>query len=425
MILASKAREACLAGAYDTLFEQLYQETAFVARQRRRYAKALERYIQLYGDAEIEIYSAPGRAEIGGNHTDHQHGRVLAAAVDLDIIAVAGRAPGVIKLLSDEKDMAAIETDSLAPRESERGASEALVRGVCARLQALGHRVGGFNAVLTSDVLVGSGLSSSAAFEVLIAVILSGLYNAMSIDPVTLAKVGQYAENVYFGKPCGLMDQCASAVGGMTYMDFKDAQRPDVQKLPLDFAAFGYGLCIVDTRGNHADLTDEYAAIPAEMRRVARMFGQEYLRDVKPDEFWERIVELRAACQDRAVLRTLHFFEENERVAQQRAALMRGDISAFLQIVKASGDSSYKFLQNVYACRDIENQSISLALAVSEACLGDQGVCRVHGGGFAGTIQAFVQNPAVASYKEQMERIFGHNACHVLKIRPDGGKKVL
>lgn len=425
MILASKAREACLAQQYDALFRQIYQDNALVPYQRARYAEALLQYIRLYGDGEIEIYSAPGRSEIGGNHTDHQHGCVLAAAVNLDIIAIAGRASQAIQIQSDGFALSPIEITSLSARQAERGASEALVRGVCARLHALGYQVGGFNAFLTSDVLIGSGLSSSAAFEVMIGVLLNGLYNEMHIDPVTLAKAGQYAENEYFGKPCGLMDQCASAVGGLTYIDFQDLRQPRVQKLSVDFSAFGYSLCIVDTQGSHADLTGEYAAIPQEMRRVARFFGQEYLRDVSEEAFFSQIAKVRQACQDRAVLRALHFFAENKRVSQQASALMSGDMDGFLRAVQASGDSSYKFLQNVYACHEPQHQSISVALAVSEKILKGQGVCRVHGGGFAGTIQAFVPDAIVPRYKANIETVFGKDTCHVLKIRPDGGRKVL
>lgn len=426
MILASKAKEACLAGQYDVLFAQIYQDRAQVPYQRSRYAKALSQYIQQYGDGAVEIYSAPGRTEIGGNHTDHQHGCVLAAAVNLDIIAIAGKTPQAIRIQSDELTLAPIETNSLSARGAERGTSEALVRGICARFQALGYRIGGFDAFLTSDVLVGSGLSSSAAFEVMIATILNGLYNDMRLEPILLAKAGQYAENEYFGKPCGLMDQCASAVGGLIHLDFRDAQQPKVQKLSVDLSAFGYGLCIVDTKGSHADLTNEYAAIPQEMHSVAQVFGQEYLRDVPEEVFYSQIAQVRQACQDRAVLRAMHFFAENKRVSQQVAALIRGDIDAFLHAVQASGNSSYKFLQNVYSCHEPQHQSISLALAVSEKILeGQGGVCRVHGGGFAGTIQAFVPEKAIPCYKTQIENMFGENTCHVLKIRSDGGKKVL
>lgn len=425
MIQASKAKQACLAGAYDALFEEIYQDTAAVCEQRVRYAEAMDQYIRRYGDTKIEIYSAPGRTEIGGNHTDHQHGCVLAAAVNLDIIGIVGKAEGRIRINSDGKQLAPVEIEALEKKSDEQGTSEALVRGVCAYLKQQGYQIGGFDAFFTSDVLVGSGLSSSAAFEVMIAVVLAGLYNDAAIDPVTLAKAGQFAENVYFGKPCGLMDQCASAVGGMTYIDFQRIQQPEVEKLGVDFSSFGYSLCIVDTRGTHADLTEEYAAITEEMREVARMFGKEYLREVSEEAFIGRIAEVRQACGDRAVLRALHFFGENKRAGEQAVLLSKGDFAAFLQKVQDSGNSSYKFLQNVYANKTPQSQSVSLALALSEKFLQKGGVCRVHGGGFAGTIQAFVPDENVAQYKQAMERVFGKDACHILKIRPDGGKRIV
>ena len=292
-------------------------------------------------------------------------------------------------------------------------------------LKELGYNVGGFNAFITSDVLMGAGLSSSAAFETIIGTIISGLYNDMTIDPVVIAQVGQYAENVYFGKPCGLMDQCASSVGSLINIDFNDVAKPIVNKVDVDFSKFGHSLCIVDTKGSHADLTDEYAAIPMEMKKVANYFGKEFLREVDEEDFFNDIAGARKACQDRAVLRAIHLFEENKRVDQEVKALNNSDFETFKKVVKESGDSSYKFLQNVYANCDVQNQSVSIGLAMSEKIIGRNGVCRVHGGGFAGTIQAFVKDEFVTAYKTEIERVFGKGSCHVLKVRKYGGKKVI
>lgn len=410
---------------YDELLNDIYVDTNLLDYQRERYVKAINEYVSLYGDTDVEIYSAPGRSEVGGNHTDHQHGCVLAAAVNLDAIAVVGRVDNKIKVLSDNFDIAPINLEDLEIKKAEEGTSEALIRGVCARLKELGYNVGGFNAFITSDVLMGAGLSSSAAFETIIGTIISGLYNDMTIDPVVIAQVGQYAENVYFGKPCGLMDQCASSVGSLINIDFNDVAKPIVNKVDVDFSKFGHSLCIVDTKGSHADLTDEYAAIPMEMKKVANYFGKEFLREVDEEDFFNDIAGARKACQDRAVLRAIHLFEENKRVDQEVKALNNSDFETFKKVVKESGDSSYKFLQNVYANCDVQNQSVSIGLAMSEKIIGRNGVCRVHGGGFAGTIQAFVKDEFVTAYKTEIERVFGKGSCHVLKVRKYGGKKVI
>ena len=410
---------------YDELLNDIYVDTNLLDYQRERYVKAINKYVSLYGDTDVEIYSAPGRSEVGGNHTDHQHGCVLAAAVNLDAIAVVGRVDNKIKVLSDNFDIAPINLEDLEIKKAEEGTSEALIRGVCARLKELGYNVGGFNAFITSDVLMGAGLSSSAAFETIIGTIISGLYNDMTIDPVVIAQVGQYAENVYFGKPCGLMDQCASSVGSLINIDFNDVAKPIVNKVDVNFSKFGHSLCIVDTKGSHADLTDEYAAIPMEMKKVANYFGKEFLREVDEEDFFNDIAGARKACQDRAVLRAIHLFEENKRVDQEVKALNNSDFETFKKVVKESGDSSYKFLQNVYANCDVQNQSVSIGLAMSEKIIGRNGVCRVHGGGFAGTIQAFVKDEFVTAYKTEIERVFGKGSCHVLKVRKYGGKKVI
>ena len=409
---------------YNDLLADIYVDAALVEAQKVRYVKAIEKFIELYGDKDIEIYSTPGRSEVSGNHTDHQRGEVLAAAINLDIIAVVEKAD-VVKVLSDGYDIKAIALDDLTKKDDEKESSEGLIRGVLARYKELGFNIGGFNAFMSSDVLQGSGLSSSAAFEVMVGTILSGLYNDMSIDPVVIAQVGQYAENVYFGKPCGLMDQCACSVGSLINIDFKDNANPIVRKVEVDFPEFKHSLCIVDVHASHADLTDDYASIPTEMKAVAKVFDKEVLREVDEKEFYARLPEVRNLVNDRAVLRAIHLFEENKRVEKAVKALNDRDFEAFKAVIKASGDSSYKYLQNIYSNNDYLNQAVSIAISLSEMILGDNGVCRVHGGGFAGTIQAFVKDEFVENYKAEIEKYFGEGSCHILKVRKYGGKKVL
>lgn len=410
---------------YNDLLKDVYVNELLIDSQKERYVKAIEKFISLYGDKEIEIYSTPGRSEVCGNHTDHQHGEVLAAAINLDIIAIVSPNESHIKILSDDYDIQAIDINDLGKKDDETETSEGLIRGVCARYIELGYQIGGFDAYMTSDVLQGSGLSSSAAFEVMIGTILSGLYNDMSIDPVTIAQVGQYSENVYFGKPCGLMDQCACSVGSLIHIDFKDNNHPVVEKVEVDFPEFKHSLCIVDVHASHADLTDDYASIPSEMKQVAKFFGQEFLRDVDEKEFYAQLPEVRKAVNDRAVLRTIHLFEENKRVQKAVQALKDADFETFKATIQASGQSSYKYLQNIYSNYDVNNQAVSIAIALSEEILKDQGVCRVHGGGFAGTIQAFVKDEYVETYKAEIEKYFGEGSCHILKVRKYGGIKVL
>ena len=302
---------------------------------------------------------------------------------------------------------------------------QGLIRGILARFQQLQHKIGGFVGYMTSDVLQGSGLSSSAAFEVMIGTILSGMYNDMKVDPVTIAKIGQYSENVYFGKPCGLMDQCACSVGSLIHIDFKDNENPIVEKINVDFPRFHHSLCIVDVHASHADLTEDYASIPEELKEVDHFFHQEYLRDVDEKEFYEHLTEVREAVNDRAVLRAIHVFKENKRVQQAVQSLKQEDFDTFKTIVKASGESSFKYLQNIYSNHYVGQQAVSLALALSENLLGAHGVCRVHGGGFAGTIQAFVEDDYVEAYKQGIEKYFGEGSCHILKIRKYGGMKVI
>ena len=405
---------------YNDLLADIYVDATLVDTQKDRYVKAIEKFIALYGDKDIEIYSTPGRSEVSGNHTDHQHGEVLAAAINLDIIAIVEKAEQV-KVLSDDYDIKAIDVNDLAMKEDEKESSEGLIRGVLAKFKQLGYNIGGFNAYMTSDVLQGSGLSSSAAFEVIIGTVLSGLYNDMNVDPVLIAQIGQYAENVYFGKPCGLMDQCACSVGSLINIDFKDNSNPIVRKVEVDFPEFKHSLCIVDVHASHADLTADYASIPTEMKAVAKVFGKEVLREVDEKEFYNRLPEVRKSVNDRAVLRAIHLFEENKRVEKAVKALNDRDFDAFKAVIKASGDSSYKYLQNIYSNLDYVNQAVSIAISLTEMILGDNGVCRVHGGGFAGTIQAFVKDEYVETYKNEIEKYFGEGSCHILKVRKYGG----
>lgn len=410
---------------YNKILNDVYVDSSLIPHQKERYIQAIEKFISLYGDKDIEVYSTPGRSEVCGNHTDHQHGEVLAAAINLDIIAIVAYHDSHIKILSDDYDIHAIEIDDLKKKEEELETSEGLIRGVCARYLELGYKIGGFEAYMTSEVLQGSGLSSSAAFEVIVGTVLSGLYNQMSIDPVTIAQVGQYSENVYFGKPCGLMDQYACSVGSLIHIDFKDNNHPIVEKVDVDFSQFEHSLCIVDVHASHADLTDDYASIPFEMKKVAEFFGKEFLRDVNEKDFYNQLPEVRKATNDRAVLRTIHLFEENKRVQKAVQALKENNFDVFKNTVKASGQSSFKYLQNIYSNHDTDNQAVSIAIALSEELLKEYGVCRVHGGGFAGTIQAFVKDEFVETYKKEIEKYFGEGSCHILKVRKYGGMKVL
>ena len=413
-------------GKYQKLLKDIYVDENVLEYQKERYIKALENFETLYGEKEIEIYSAPGRSEVGGNHTDHQYVKVLATSINLDAIAIVAKTEDeTVTIKSEGYEKFEVNLSSLEPKEGEEGTSESLTRGVASKLKEEGYEIGGFEAYITSDVLNGAGMSSSAAFEVLLGNIFSGLYNDMKIDEVLIAQVGQYAENVFFGKPCGLMDQMASAVGGLINIDFEDPKNPIVKQVDVDFETYGHSLCIVDTKGSHADLTDDYAAIPEEMKKVANFFDEDVLRKVDKNEFYLNLPKIREILGDRAVLRAMHLFEENKRVDEQVKALEDGDFETFKKLIKASGDSSFKYLQNVYSNHELQNQSMSIGLAISDVALGDKGVSRVHGGGFAGTIQAFVPNDIVGMYKETIENVFGEGACHILKVRKYGGIKVL
>ena len=412
-------------GKYAELLKDIYIDESVLEYQKGRYVKAIESFEELFGVKDVEIYSAPGRSEIGGNHTDHQCGRVLAASINLDAIAIVAKKESGIVLKSEGYPMINVSLADLLPTKEEEGTSAGLIRGVAARLKEEGYEIGGFEAYVTSDVLNGAGMSSSAAFEVLIGNILSGLYNEGNISPVLIAQAGQYAENVFFGKPCGLMDQMASSVGNLIFIDFADVKNPVIKKVNVNFEDFNHSLCIVDTKGSHADLTDEYAAIPEEMKRVAAYFGKEILKQVDKNEFYTNIPEIRKVAGDRAVLRAMHWFEETDRVIDQVNALEEENFEEFKKLIKSSGDSSFKYLQNVYSVKNLSRQEMAVGLALSDVILKGKGVSRVHGGGFAGTIQAFVPNDIVDIYKKNMEDIFGQDACHVLKIRKYGGMKVL
>ena len=409
-------------GDFDDKLLDVYVDEKKLSYQKDRYKRALQSFEKHFGKNNVEIYSAPGRSEIGGNHTDHQHGEVLAASINNDAIAVVNPLDEpTVKVVSDGYDMITVSLNDLSMKEGEKESTLALIKGVLAGIKQHGYSIGGFQAYITSDVLIGAGLSSSAAYETVIGTILSGLYNNMQISPVEIAIIGQYAENIYFGKPCGLMDQMACSVGGLVHIDFGKPDSPDVDKVDFDFNKYNYSLCITDTKGSHADLTADYAAIPEEMKKAAEFFGKEFLIEVDSGQLLGSITELREKAGDRAVLRALHFVCENKRVQQEVNALRNGKIDEFFDTVKASGDSSFIYLQNVYSNHDINHQNVSIALALSDMFLGRNGVSRVHGGGFAGTIQAFVKNDAVAAYQKDMDAVFGSGACSVLKIRKYGG----
>ena len=370
-------------------------------------------------------FSAPGRTEIGGNHTDHQHGCVLAAAVNLETEAIVWLdESNTIQIESDGYPAVTVELDDLTVREDEKNTTAALIRGVASKFVQLGAKLSGFRARVHSTVLPGSGLSSSAAFEVLIGTILNELFFNKKLTPVEIAQIGQYAENVYFGKPCGLMDQMASAVGGMVYIDFADPREPKVQKLDVDLAKYGYGLCIIDTGADHADLTDEYAAIPQELAQLCRCFDRDYLREIPREKFIRKLPELRGKVSDRAILRALHIYQENDRVEQMAEALRWDDFDAFLELVNESGRSSWMYLQNITPAGAVDHQEMAVALALCKMHLCGEGACRVHGGGFAGTIQAFVPLDRLTKFKQEIETYLGEGSCHVLEIRSQGGIRI-
>ena len=400
-------------------YTELYSD---LEAQRDRYLCAIDKFISLYGDMEAVLLSVPGRSEISGNHTDHNQGCVLAGAIDRDIIAVAAvSGDGVIRFFSEGYPMdevAIADTDDCA--NFEKYTSSALIAGMVNGFVKQGHSVGGMCVYSTSDVLKGSGISSSAAYEVMIGNALNHLYNGGSIRNEDIAKLAQYAENAYFGKPCGLMDQMACAVGGFVYIDFKDKECPEVLPIEFSLTKEGYALCIVNTGGNHADLNDDYASVPAEMKAVARELGREVLRGVTEAELIGKIPALRESVGDRAVLRALHFIRENERVMRARDALTEGRLSDFFGAVNESGASSFKYLQNVYTTKNVTEQGLSLALALADGYLGGEGASRVHGGGFAGTVQVFVKKEKLSGLVALMDSVFGEGAACAFSVRPLG-----
>ena len=414
--LAGGTHTARLASLYCCSPEQ-------TAAHAARYAAVLDGLEATFGaHTEAGLYSAPGRTEIGGNNTDHQHGRVLAGSVNIDMIAAAApNDKNQLRVQSEGYDLCVIDLNDLEARKEEENTTASLLRGECAAFTQRGAKLAGLDVYISSNVPKGSGVSSSAAFEVLIGVILNDCFMTEKVSPIAIAQIGQWAENVYFGKPCGLMDQMASSVGNIITIDFASPAKPVVEPVAVDFSKAGLALCILDSGADHADLTDEYAAIPAECRAVAAVCGGEVLRDVPFEAFLAKLPECRRQCGDRAVLRAFHVYADNDRVAKQVAALHDGDFGTFLSLVNESGCSSWEYLQNVIPAGYKEHQEVGVTIAAAKHLLGDKGAVRVHGGGFAGTVQAFVPVEMLDEFKAGMEAILGEGRCHVLSIRPEGG----
>ena len=416
---ATEWKNALLGGALASL--DLYADPESAAQ---RYINAIDRFEEKYGEGrDLFLFSVPGRTEVQGNHTDHQHGRVLAAAIDRDLIAVAAmNGEDTVRITSEgyPEDVVPLSLSG-CPDEVPNYSSLALIAGTLGGFEERGYQVGGFDAYTQSLVLKGSGISSSAAFEVMVGNLLNHLYNGGAISNEEIAKIAQFAENVYFGKPCGLMDQMACAVGGFVYIDFADPKSPVIRPIDFSLSKEGYVLCIVNTGGNHADLNEDYASVPAEMKKVASYFGKPVLRGITAAQIVENLPILRPAVGDRACLRALHFVEENDRVEKTAEKLEKGDVAAFLSSVIESGDSSFRYLQNVYTVKNVEEQGLSLALALSEKALrGKDCAWRVHGGGFAGTVQAFVKEEEAEGYRTLMDSVFGEGACMMLRVRKEG-----
>ncbi|HEX3009058.1 MAG TPA: galactokinase family protein [Bacteroidales bacterium] len=407
-------------------FYELYgNEGAVLQKQADRYTSLLKKFQTTFGKDEADVFSSPGRTEIGGNHTDHNFGRVLAGAVNLDNIAVAAKNnTNIVTIESAGYPKIVVDLSKLTPDKSEFYTSESLVRGISARMKELGFVIGGFDACIDGGVPKGSGLSSSASFEVMIGAIVSELFNNGKLDPIQNAIIGQYAENNFFGKPCGLMDQTACSMGGLITIDFEDPSKPIVKKVGFDFVSTGFSLVITDTGGNHADLNDEYASLPTDMKAVAAELGKKVLRQVTLEQVVDIAPKIREKVGDRALLRAYHFLGDNQRVVDQVAALEKNDFKAFLSMVIESGYSSYMYNQNIYPVNNVREQGVSLALALSEMVLKGQGAWRVHGGGFAGTIQAFVPKNLLDKYVSTLEHVYGKGSCHKLFIRQKGSVKV-
>lgn len=416
----NEIKSAIADGHFDKDFVLLYGDTKSA---QNRYLNACDSFKDLYPvSGDIRLFSAPGRTEVGGNHTDHQHGCVLAGSVNLDVLAVVSlNNDGKIRIKSEGYPMDTVDITELSKNDNETGRAISLIRGVCSKFVEMGCKLQGFNAYTTSNVLKGSGLSSSAAFEVLIGTILNGLFMENSVPAIEIAKIGQFAEREYFGKPCGLLDQMASSLGGFTYADFHDPSEPITESIDLDIKKYGYTLCVVDTGGDHANLTGDYAGITIECREISNALGVQFLRDADVDKFYNSLSVLRKDCGDRAILRAFHFFNEQQRVEDMKAALKSGDFEAFLKLVNESGNSSYDYLQNLYSVSNVSEQGLSLAIALTKKFLNGKGACRVHGGGFAGTIQCYIPTDMLNDYKNMIEKTFGEGSCCVLNIRPAGG----
>ena len=412
---------------FDNELKAVYVSDSAVAAQKPRYAEALNSFGELFGfEREVCVMSAPGRTEVCGNHTDHNNGKVLAASINLDAIAIVSKNDdGIVRVKSKGHRMNVVDLSDLVAKEENYGDSTSLVKGVAAGIKNLGFTVSGFDAFTTSDVMGGSGLSSSAAFEVLLGTVFSYLFNGGEISAVDIAKVAQYSENEFFGKPCGLLDQMASSVGTFVTIDFKSTSEPIIKKVDFDFSKSGHSLCIVDTGGSHSDLTDDYAAVREEMESVAKAMGKSVLREIAYEDFFKALPELKDKVNDRALLRAIHFYNENIRVDKAVNCLENGDFDGFKSIILESGFSSFTLNQNVYTPKNPTEQKLSLALAISEEILKGKGAWRVHGGGFAGTIQAFVPNDMLDTYKTTIEGVFGKGSCYVLTIRPVGGTQVI
>jgi galactokinase len=410
----------------NKVFLDLYgSDPAELKKNAKRYIDLLKQLNTAFGSKDPEFFTSPGRTEIGGNHTDHNYGRVLAGAVNLDNVAVAAKNnTNIIHILSEGYPKFDVDLSSLKPEQSERFTSAALVRGICSRFMEQNYAIGGFDACIDGGVPKGSGLSSSASFEVLIGAILSQLFNNGKVDPIQNAIIGQYSENNYFGKPCGLMDQTACAMGGLITIDFKDPSKPVVKRVNFDFVSTGFSLVITDTGGNHADLNDEYASLPTDMKAVASELGAKVLRQVTLEQVLDIAPKIREKVGDRAILRAIHFQGDNQRVVDQVAALERNDFKSFLGMVIDSGYSSYMYNQNIFPVNNIREQGVSIALALSELVLKGQGAWRVHGGGFAGTIQAFVPQNLLEKYLTTLEHFYGKGSCHNLFIRHQGAGRV-
>ena len=406
-------------GSYDSLFKSLYDN---VDSQKKRYLEAVSEFEKIFEGTDCFILSVPGRTEVAGNHTDHQRGAVLAASVSLDAIAIVSkRNDKKVHLRSKGYDkIFEIDLSDLSIHENEKETTESLIRGMAAGFVQKGYDIGGFDAYVQSDVLSGSGLSSSACFEVLIGTIFSYIYNNNSVEAYKIAMLGQYAENEYFGKPCGLMDQMACAIGGLIKIDFKDKETPDFGKIPFEPEKEGYRLCIVDTGGSHADLTDDYASVPADMKAVAKLLGYEVLRQGSEEELYANAVKIRNTLGDRALLRAFHFYKEMERVNNQREFLENNDFEGFLSIVNKAGESAVIYNQNAYTCKKPDEQGIVVGLMLCNAILQNKGAYRLQGGGFAGTIQAYVPSEILDEFTQKVEAVFGKGSVYALKVRQCG-----